>query len=462
MAIDLNGPFVANKTGVNQIASKEAINSKPVTAGTNKTLAVQGAAGPAAGNISVNKVGDNLYEQSIGGIDYQARYNEDTGQIEFSEKGKDSWNNLGTGVSLNFDGHTYSNKYDNKAGILDIPHVSNPAVGGNGNSGLGGTSNAGLLSGISSSAIQAPALNYGTQQQYKAEVPKEALVQTQLENITKKDSPLMDLAKQQGMNIAAKRGLLNSSIAAGASQAELVKQALPIAQQDAQAYQSQNQLNQTESNKANLSELNNYLGKDYASFENELTKNLNLYNTKLQVASEKELNKYNAEIEKDLKAYTADLDLRNQSKMANIQLGIDRNLATLNSDLQGGLIKLEVGAKDTMDLVKQQSGLWAQFIGAVGEIQKSDMNVKDKINQIENLEGYTINAVNNIVDQYGFLGPGLGPGDLIREAVAEEQAQKEAALAGQGQGGDLALLDEALADFEKRQKFQDQLGLNNI
>lgn len=59
-------------------------------------------------------------------------------------------------------------------------------------------------------------------------------VESRLDNILKSASPLMQRAEQQGLQAANRRGLLNSSIAAGASQGAMMDRALPIAQQDAQ------------------------------------------------------------------------------------------------------------------------------------------------------------------------------------------------------------------------------------
>lgn len=49
------------------------------------------------------------------------------------------------------------------------------------------------------------------------------------------DSLYMQQAKQQGLNTAASRGLLNSSISAGAAQQSAINAAAPIAQSDAQS-----------------------------------------------------------------------------------------------------------------------------------------------------------------------------------------------------------------------------------
>ena len=77
-----------------------------------------------------------------------------------------------------------------------------------------------------------------------------------LHDITGADSPLMVQARQQGVLSAARRGLHGSSIAAGASQAEMVKAALPIAQQDAAAANR-------------IAEINAQLGTDVSRFNAE-------------------------------------------------------------------------------------------------------------------------------------------------------------------------------------------------
>lgn len=56
----------------------------------------------------------------------------------------------------------------------------------------------------------------------------------QMARITSQSSPMMQRAKQQGMLTAARRGLQNTSIAAGTAQGAMVDRAMPLAQQAAQ------------------------------------------------------------------------------------------------------------------------------------------------------------------------------------------------------------------------------------
>lgn len=63
-------------------------------------------------------------------------------------------------------------------------------------------------------------------------------VANRLNSYISQDSPLMQQARTDGLRIANSRGLLNSSLAAGASQDAMIRNAMPIAQQDAsQAFQ---------------------------------------------------------------------------------------------------------------------------------------------------------------------------------------------------------------------------------
>jgi hypothetical protein len=65
-------------------------------------------------------------------------------------------------------------------------------------------------------------------------------VVNQMNRITSQDSDYMKLARTSGLQTANKRGLLNSSIAAGASEAEALKAAAPLAQQNSQNMASRN------------------------------------------------------------------------------------------------------------------------------------------------------------------------------------------------------------------------------
>jgi len=73
---------------------------------------------------------------------------------------------------------------------------------------------------------------------------QEEMSAKQLNDILSQGSPLMTLARQDGINMANSRGLMNSSLAAGASMAEMARQATPLAMQQAEAYRQMEAQNQ--------------------------------------------------------------------------------------------------------------------------------------------------------------------------------------------------------------------------
>ena len=77
----------------------------------------------------------------------------------------------------------------------------------------------------------------GTQNRaYTRTVQGNELVANQLSALLDGDSAYMNNARREGLEIAARRGLLNSSMAAGSSQREAIRAGAPIAMQDASTY----------------------------------------------------------------------------------------------------------------------------------------------------------------------------------------------------------------------------------
>jgi len=67
----------------------------------------------------------------------------------------------------------------------------------------------------------------------KYELLEEESVEGRMKGLLGSSSPYLEAARSRGKQVAAERGLLNTSIAAGASEAAAIESALPIAQQDA-------------------------------------------------------------------------------------------------------------------------------------------------------------------------------------------------------------------------------------
>lgn len=84
-------------------------------------------------------------------------------------------------------------------------------------------------------------------------------VEGRMTGLLAKDNPYMQQAETRGLQGANSRGLLNSSMAVGAVEAERIAAAMPIAQQDASAFRQQALVNQEAENNAgqfNASEKN--------------------------------------------------------------------------------------------------------------------------------------------------------------------------------------------------------------
>lgn len=70
---------------------------------------------------------------------------------------------------------------------------------------------------------------------YNRSVQPEGLVENRLTNLLSRNSPYIRQAEQAGIRFANSRGMLNSSMAAGAARGEAIRAGLPIASQDASA-----------------------------------------------------------------------------------------------------------------------------------------------------------------------------------------------------------------------------------
>jgi len=98
-------------------------------------------------------------------------------------------------------------------------------------------------------AAQAGAVGYGAE---KGAVTPDSMVKHQLLDITRQSSPLMERARQSGILSAAKRGLQNTSLAAGSAMGAMVDKATPIAMQDAATQWEQQKMNQGFTQEAGL------------------------------------------------------------------------------------------------------------------------------------------------------------------------------------------------------------------
>lgn len=122
------------------------------------------------------------------------------------------------------------------------------------------------------------------------DVQPDQTVEHRLNELTADGSRYIQQAKTDAVRNANSRGLINSTMAAGAGTEAAIRAALPIAQQDATTYKDQANLNQNTTNDFLKNEQNAELNKDVASHQNELAKDLSAWNEDQRVRGEKIIN----------------------------------------------------------------------------------------------------------------------------------------------------------------------------
>jgi len=104
--------------------------------------------------------------------------------------------------------------------------------------------------------FQTPSISTSSANVAEGKVDDSMLVEKRLPGLLASGSPLMEQATAKAMNLANARGLLNSSIAAGAGTEAAISQALPIAQADSSTFFKQSLANQDAKNTASLAAAN--------------------------------------------------------------------------------------------------------------------------------------------------------------------------------------------------------------
>jgi len=107
-------------------------------------------------------------------------------------------------------------------------------------------------------------------------------VDSQVNRITGEDSAYMQSARQGGLMTAAARGLQNSSLAAGASQREAVRAALPMAQQNASQEFNSGMANTAAQNE--MEKLNVSMSTDVNKFNADQVNAINKLNAQMETA----------------------------------------------------------------------------------------------------------------------------------------------------------------------------------
>ena len=196
----------------------------------------------------------------------------------------------------------------------------------------------------------------------------------QLQQLTASDSPYIQEARQRGKEYASSRGLLSSSIGAGASQREAIKAAAPIAQADAAVY-SQSAISAQEANQQQA--LTSHQGQLQHQIETSKAGYVG------QINAEQE--RYKQEAGLRTEQFTQDAEFRNTEQKINAEMA--RHYDEIGLDQQ-------VAYTETSGKMLQQ--YWQEY----AKIATSQMGVLNKGNSINDLTTTFRDGMNLIAAQH--------------------------------------------------------------
>jgi hypothetical protein len=202
----------------------------------------------------------------------------------------------------------------------------------------------------------------------KWNVDKSQTVSGQLETDLKSGSPLMQLAKTQGLQSAADRGLLNSSMAVGAAQTAMIDRAMPMAQQDATTNSQAAGWNAGQSN-------------EFAKTNQATINAAAQYNKTAQLTV--------AQANQNVKNAMAQYNVSNNVTIAQKKIDIEaaKNLAVLNGNIQASLKTLESNqalTQQTQQLVASLTSEYAKGQQAINQ----DPNMNQETKNAASLQNY--------------------------------------------------------------------------
>ena len=217
-------------------------------------------------------------------------------------------------------------------------------------------------------------------------VTPESTVKNQMEGLLSENSQYMQLAKQGAKEESASRGLLNSSIAAGAGQRAAIQSALPIAQQDAQTYNNQSLVNQQYQNQFGAAEnqanfASDMADQDVARKEQLAITQTNLNKDAAQYAAELDMLKQNDQ--QAYQTFLTNLNTSNQQEIMAAEAHIKTQLAQVQQDYAVQLEKIKTNLAIQGNLDSQVGQLYADNIKSIGTILASpDITSGDKNNLV--------------------------------------------------------------------------------
>lgn len=215
-----------------------------------------------------------------------------------------------------------------------------------------------------------PTATYTPATPVTAEVKPNQTAAWQLEQILGKDHPYIKQARLAGERYAASRGMVNSTIAGGASEAEAIKAALPIATNDANTYRSQALANQDAQNAA--INLNSNLGLDASKA------NATILQSEVESQRNAETSRGNALLSAETQKLIS---------LADNEVQMQVNQLSNESRERIAQMQIEQGASDNELANKTQA--FGSMIGAISQIEANpDLSTSQKNEAINRTVSY--------------------------------------------------------------------------
>lgn len=188
----------------------------------------------------------------------------------------------------------------------------------------------------------------------------------QMEKLLSSDSPYLEAARTRGKQFAGQRGLLSSSMAAGATEAEAIKAALPIAQQDAGYMQSRGLEAQRGGIQAGLYETQGRISGGLLAQEGAQARELSALGGEIQTGL--------TELEAKQKAGLSAQEATQEIALENIQQEGANYRFNIENDLKVQMAEMELSSNERSGFAAAMSSMGRQFEESIANVQR-DPNV---------------------------------------------------------------------------------------
>jgi hypothetical protein len=243
-------------------------------------------------------------------------------------------------------------------------------------------------------------------------------VQGQVGGLIKSQSPLMQLAETQAKQQMNQRGLLNTSMAVGAGQEAVIKQALPIAQQDATLY-------------ANMAKYNADIANQQAAFEASAKNQASLTNAAAKNAADQfkaaAENTASLQYSKDLNTSVSQMmDIAFKTATANADNATKLATQQIDANTRKYLIDVEAQYKNQMQASASANELYQQVTTNIADIMANpDLDVKAKQAAVDTQKGYLnsgmqiLSATSGVKDLDKLIDFSGGTGNTVETPAGE-------------------------------------------